>query len=107
MQKVKPLELHRVNHKACPNFKYFDHRCEEKICDRHQKLKLAKGGDDSHYEGDVDTGGEETSKDAIVEESGRRDDILDDIYYEDQSRKRVLEWFERNENLERMNGGWV
>jgi hypothetical protein len=115
LQKVRPTELHRVNHKACPNFKFFNHRCEESICDRHMKVDLDMEEDDWSYEGDVDTRGDEEenvvtraieNQDIVIEEGSQEENetMFDDIEYE-ESRKKVLQWFKKNDELERMNNG--
>jgi hypothetical protein len=98
---------------ACPNFKIFNHRCEEDICDRHLKVKLEISDDDWTHEGDVETlDGEERTRvettteneDAVGKEEREEEHeaMLDEIEYQ-ESRKKVLQWFKRNDELERMS----
>jgi hypothetical protein len=105
MAKVKPTDLHLFNRKSCINFKYFDHRCELEICEKHLKQKLEKGGGNRVREGNMDMVDGKKSKAAVVAAEGyERPDILAEIIHEEKSRNKVLEWFTRNEKLERMAG---
>ncbi len=105
MAKVKPVELHLFNRKSCINFKYFDHRCELDICEKHLKQKLEKGSGNRIFEGNEDMGDGKKGKDAVVAEEGcEGPDVLAEIIHEEKSRNKVLEWFTRNEKLERMAG---
>jgi hypothetical protein len=105
MAKVKPNELHLFNRRSCINFKYFDHRCELDICEKHLKQKLEKSGNDKIHEGIVDMGDGKKSKDAVMaKEDCEEPDILLKIIHEEKSRNKVFEWFRRNEKLERMAG---
>jgi hypothetical protein len=105
MAKVNPTELHLFNRKSCINFKYFDHRCELDIYEKHLKQKLEKSGNDTTYEENVDMGDGKKDKDAAVAEKGcEGPDILAKIIHEKKNRNKVLEWFRRNEKLESMVG---
>ncbi|PMD12741.1 hypothetical protein NA56DRAFT_477194 [Hyaloscypha hepaticicola] len=105
MAKVKPTELYLFNRKSCVYFKYFDHRCELDICEKHLKQTLEKGGNDMRHEGNVDMDDGKKSKDAVGAEEGcEGPEILAEIVHEEKCRNKVLEWFTRYEKLERMTG---
>ncbi len=85
------------------NFKYFDHRCELDICEKHLKQTIEKGGGNRIREGNVDMVDGKKSRAVVVAAEGyERPDILAEIIHEEKSRNKVLEWFTRNEKLERM-----
>lgn len=79
------------------------------------KVDLDMEEDDWSYEGDVDTRGDEEenvvtsaieNQDIVIEEGSQEENetMFDDIEYE-ESRKKVLQWFKKNDELERMNNG--
>lgn len=60
---------------------------------------------DKRHEGNVDMGDGKKSKDAVgAEEGSEGPGILAEFVHEEKCRNKALEWFTRNEKLERMTG---
>ncbi len=125
MRKVRPIDLHRIRYEDCPSFRFFSFRCDLTICKKHLNIKLEIGGDDWNYGSDVDLidGVDESTaddEDTIMEEQTEAEEeaekdkqteeydavVLEESEYQyQQSRKKVEQWFKRNKELEKANGG--